>query len=244
MFSPLAKARVEYVGGVIPVVIVDGALSEPELWVERAQSMQASFELLAGNAYPGLELHLPKQASTQLERLMITSASRVLGVGRALAGYTRLAMVTRLPAQLAPAQWICHRDRSSPAAGAEIGIAASVLYLFKDAGLGGTGFYRPRFDEAKTMQLVRDSVALSAPEFRARYAIEPGYLTQSNSYFEFLGSVEACFNRLIFYRGECFHSSHILAPERLSSQPARARLTMNGFFECELAGSRGTELMQ
>jgi hypothetical protein len=36
----------------------------------------------------------------------------------------------------------------------------------------------------------------------------------------------------VFYDGNLFHSSHILAPELLSDDPARGRLTLNGFFIC------------
>ena len=42
-----------------------------------------------------------------------------------------------------------------------------------------------------------------------------------------------CFNRLLFYDGGAvFHGSDIAAPERLSDDPSRGRLTWNGFFVC------------
>jgi hypothetical protein len=68
--------------------------------------------------------------------------------------------------------------------------------------------------------------------FAAEIGSPPGYLTTSNAHFELLGTVPAAFNRAVFYDGSAFHSSHITEPARLSPDPARGRLTLNGFFIC------------
>jgi Family of unknown function (DUF6445) len=49
--------------------------------------------------------------------------------------------------------------------------------------------------------------------------------------------VPAAFNRAVFYDGGQFHSSHITQPALLSADPARGRLTLNGFFICRRAAS-------
>jgi len=42
--------------------------------------------------------------------------------------------------------------------------------------------------------------------------------------------IDAKWNRLIFYDGAMLHSGDIRLPERLSADPRRGRLTLNGFF--------------
>ena len=231
MFNPHPRVESLAIDGNNQCLLIDNALLEPERWVERASLHREAFEALPGNAYPGLELHLPAGVTAMLDALLSQTGIRTkLRAGPTLNAYSRLAMVTRAPETLEPRQWICHRDRltRSPQECA----LASVLYLFENAELGGTSFYRPRFDESTIAELVHDSGVLDAASFRKRHAIEPGYLTASNPYFEKTLTIPSQFNRLIFYSGEIFHSSHIGAAEKLSADPTKGRLTMNGFFVC------------
>ena len=78
--------------------------------------------------------------------------------------------------------------------------------------------------------LFQDATQLSSGEFTQRYAIEPGYLHQSNAYFTRIGGIPPKWNRLIFYDGSLLHSGDITAPEKLSNDPLSGRLTLNGFF--------------
>jgi hypothetical protein len=158
----------------------------------------------------------------------------MLGARRALEVASRLSMVTKAPADLLPGQRICHRDATvgqrsvNPAANE--GIAASVLYLFSDKGLGGTSFYVPRKPPAEMAALYQEAMRGSVSRFDQMMGAAPGYLTASNDYFEQVASVPAAFNRIIFYDGAILHSGQIDAPERLSSDPRAGRLTLNGFF--------------
>ena len=68
--------------------------------------------------------------------------------------------------------------------------------------------------------------------FAAQYGVRAGYMTQGNAWFEKLLAVPPRFNRAVFYSGAIFHAGDILAPERLSADPRRGRLTLNGFFTC------------
>jgi hypothetical protein len=111
-------------------------------------------------------------------------------------------------------------------------IAASVLYLFHDPALGGTSFYRPRRPGPVIDRLVADSLTLEASDFAARHGVQRGYMTDGNQHFERVATVPAAWNRLIFYDGEIFHSGDIAQPLLMSSDPARGRLTLNGFFTC------------
>lgn len=142
----------------------------------------------------------------------------------------RLSMVTLAPAALQARQWICHRDSQ----GVEPGqcIAASVLYLFKDGALGGTSFYAPRKSPGETARLIHDSSTVGNEAFAKKCSMAPGYFSGSNDFFEHIGAVPARWNRMIFYDGSIFHSGDIPFPEKLSADPRRGRLTLNGFFTC------------
>ena len=63
-----------------------------------------------------------------------------------------------------------------------------------------------------------------------RYDMQPGYLYESNRYFERVAGVPAKWNRLIFYDGGVLHSGDIREPEKMSPDPRAGRLTLNGFF--------------
>lgn len=212
-------------------LVIDDALREPRRWIELAAQQRGQFAESPHNAYPGPELRLPDALSARLDEYFARHVRAALGARRTLRMYSRLALATRAPAALEPRQWICHRDRLDP--DPAHCVLASVLYLFEDEALGGTGFYRPRRTEAETARLVHDSGQLAPAEFAARYGLAAGYQTASNAWFEKTGAVAARFNRLVFYDGGAvFHGSDIGLPERLDPDPRRGRLTWNGFFVC------------
>jgi hypothetical protein len=210
--------------------VIDNAFAEPERWVEYASRLQHEFRAEDFNAYPGPELRMPDGVSQRLDEFFTLHIRHRLGARRTLRMYSRLAIATAAPESLQPRQWICHRDRMGVPP--DQCVAASVLYLFKDAGLGGTGFFKPRLPAFETDLLVHDSGTQSPEAFSAKYGLSAGYMTQSNRYFEKLCTVPARWNRLIFYDGSRFHCSDITAPERLSADPSSGRLTFNGFFTC------------
>jgi hypothetical protein len=109
------------------------------------------------------------------------------------------------------------------------------LYLFKDPELGGTSFYRPKQPLADTHALFDAWAGMADEEFTRTIGAAPAYLTGSNDYFELIATVPAAYNRVIFYDGSIFHSSHITRPELLSTDPASGRLTLNGFWVCRKA---------
>ncbi|HEY1141342.1 MAG TPA: DUF6445 family protein [Lysobacter sp.] len=228
MFNPNPRIQTLTVGGRPLCHVIDDALLEPERWVEYAAASQDDFVDAPHNAYPGPELRLPEDISAHLEQFFSTHLRQHFAARRMLRMYSRLSLTTRAPDELAPAQRLCHVDRLEMEAGQ--GIAACVLYLFRDERLGGTGFYRPLRPMAEIAGLVQDAMRLPSPEFAAKREIAPGYMTQSNAYFEKLMSVPARWNRLIFYSGTIFHSGDITAPDLLSRDPRNGRLTLNGFF--------------
>jgi hypothetical protein len=231
VFNPAPRIEAVEIAPGHQALVIDAALSEPERWVALAQQHRGEFEGSPHNAYPGPELRLPDALTARREADVAQHARARLGARRTIRSYSRLALATRAPAQLEPRQWICHRDRldTDPTRC----VLASVLYLFREESLGGTGFYVPRRSDADTARMIHDSGRLPAAEFGARYRVAPGYQVASNDWFEKTAAIPARFNRLVLYDGGAvFHGSDITAPERLSGDPARGRLTWNGFFVC------------
>lgn len=236
MFNPDPTVQVIPLGGNHACYVIDDALCDPERWVDYAVDNIGQFQDQPHNAYPGPELRMPEAISAKLDIFFATHIRRRLGARRTLRMYSRLSLATRAPQDLVPMQWLCHVDRLEVEPGQSL--AASVLYLFKDAALGGTSFYAPRRPLPEIARLVRDSTSMPADAFSAAYDVRAGYMTDSNDWFEKVLTVPARWNRLIFYDGGLFHSGEIAAPEQLNPDPRRGRLTLNGFFVCRrsLAG--------
>lgn len=210
--------------------VMDDALLQPELLVGWANASKAAFKLVDFSAYPGQYVMLPCQLDASISAWFTQQMRPLFDARRLIRMHMRLAMVT-LPAEaLRPAQWLCHSDNFGVAP--EQSIQASVLYLFKDPGLGGTAFYEPARPAAEMKALFDDAIRLSADEFAQRYGLQPGYLVDSNRYFNRIGGVAARWNRMVFYDGTILHTSDIPAPDRLNDDPLSGRLTLNGFYTC------------
>lgn len=229
MFNPNPQVQALPLFGGHVCWIIDDALTEPERWVARAAEFAPHFSRESHNAYPGPEFRLPDEITARLDAFLAQTVRARLDARRTLRAYSRLSIVTDPPEHLEPRQWICHRDRMSVPAGQRV--LASVLYLFRDERLGGTAFFVPTANAATTDLLVHESGLLDAGAFTAKYAIARGY-PADNPWFRRVSVVPPRFNRIIFYDGALFHSSHIPHPELLSADPARGRLTLNGFFTC------------
>lgn len=208
--------------------VIDDALREPERLVEFAIGRRDAFHAVDYNAYPGLLLPTPGEISEKLNMFFVDHLRRLFDARRIVHMHSRLALVTLAPEQLRPYQRICHSDTMSP--DPQHSLQASVLYLFRDESLGGTGFYMPKLPPHETRQLFSDAANLPNARFMQRYDIQPGYLCGSNRYFHRVASVPAKWNRLIFYDGGLLHSGDIHAPEKMSADPGSGRLTLNGFF--------------
>ncbi len=209
-------------------VVVDNALANPHglrVWAAEQRFMPP-----LGYPYPGQVCGVPDELNARIVDFFSQHLRTHLGARRVVDATTRLSVIDTPPEQLRPVQWLCHRDRLAEQ-GSNLLFAASVLYLFEDATLGGTAFYEPRQSIATTEQLVADSQALSAHHFSQRYGVQPAYMADSNAYFERTARVPAAWNRLIFYDGSAFHSAEA-NPARLQSDPLQGRLTLNSFITC------------
>lgn len=228
MFNPRPTLTQLPLGGGATGVVIDDALTDPQALVDLSLRHRSAFTQAAANAFPGLELPLPEGVVAQFSECFSRHARSVLGARRVLTASGRLSMVTLLPSQLSPLQRVCHRDRLAAAADECVG--AGVLYLFADKALGGTSFYRPRTDDIDAR--MRHWASIDSNRFDLETGWTPAYMTQSNAHFEKTAEVAARWNRLIFYDGARFHTSHIEQPLLLDDDPARGRLTLNLFFVC------------
>jgi Family of unknown function (DUF6445) len=210
--------------------VIDNFCTKPELWLQLAQDNRALFRdagALDKIGYPGIELIVPEQINQALVEFFMLHIRRLTETRREIYSVSRLSMVTLRPAQLSPAQCICHRDIARQSGGR---MTASVLYLSDNPAQGGTSFYRPTQSLEVTAQLVQDSLSLTAAAFTQRYGLAQNYMLESNQWFEKIGSVKAKYNRIVFYSGDIYHSADIAQPQWLSDDPATGRLTLNGFF--------------
>lgn len=230
MFNPSAQIQSVPLFDGHECLIVDDILADPEAWVDTACRHHDKFGP-SPFAYPGFELALSPRVLALFGEFFASHARKRLGGRRTLGVTARYSIATLKPHELQPRQWLCHRD--SAGMPADQCMAASVLYLFHDEGLGGTSFYRPRQGASATDALVHACSTLDKPSFRARHPeIAASYMLDGNAWFDRVASVAARWNRAIFYDGSLFHCADLRAPERLHDDPARGRLTMNAFFTC------------
>jgi hypothetical protein len=230
MFNPAPRIQTVPIHGSHVCHVIDDALLNPDAVVEFAERHIGDFAEAGHNSYPGPELRMPVAFSAQLEAFFATHLRHAFDVRRTERVYSRLAITATPPEQLTPSQSICHVDRLS--VDPRHRIVASVLYLFRNEQLGGTGFYCPKYPPKTILPLIDDAAQMDAARFRARYGIEIGYMTRANIWFDKLQTIPARYNRIIFYEGTVFHSGEITHPELLSRDPRVGRLSLNGFFTC------------
>jgi hypothetical protein len=229
-FNPRPRLAHQVLAPCREVWVVDDILQDPLGLRAVARAGRQHFVAAPYNAYPGLEWRMDEAVSAPLAEFFMLHLRSRMGARRTRSMYSRLSLATLQPAQLSPLQRLCHRDRMG--AGADECVVACTLYLFDEPALGGTAFYAPRVPVPEIDARIRHWHSLSDAQFTAEIGAAPGYLTAGNAWFEQLAVVPAIFNRAVFYDGSGFHTSHITAPELLCEDPARGRLTLNGFFVC------------
>ena len=227
--NPEPKIETVRLSDGLTVFVIDDFLANPDEVVGQLEAATPHFKSQPGHPYPGPQLPLPEAASTELDAYFQRHCRALLGIGQPAGMYARFSRVTQDAATLDPRQRICHRDDSGLEPGQ--GIGALVHYLFRDEQLGGTVFFRPLMPEAETRQFRNDANTLDGAAFEARYGIAPGYMTQSNRYFEVIGRVPARWNRAVVYNGSIFHSGDIRWSQTAGYASGMGRLTLNAFFK-------------
>ncbi len=213
-------------------VIVDDFLRDPHVLVDIA-AHQADAFLMPERKYPGLLLGLDDDVMTDIYRFIRSKMTKHFPFLRGgLKMWTFLSKVTLQPDELAIGQRRCHTD---PNVGPDRKNYAALIYLFENEELGGTNFfhYLKKFELLKTVEAMDledpDKAMTVLLENFPTYRKPARYMTESNEIAELLCTIPARFNRLIFYSGQIPHSAAITAPELLSKDFRKGRLTLNIF---------------
>ena len=219
-------------------VIVDDFLKDPHELIEFAANHAGEFSKPERLGYPGLLFFVNDNAMTEIYRFIRSEMTQHFPFFRGGINLrTRLSMVTLQSEELTTRQRFCHTD---PNPSPKRTPYAALVYLFENEDLGGTSFYRWR-DQwlSKTQVRLMEATGIDLddpdkglaflqkdfPTFR-----EPAcYMTDSNEIAERLCTIPARFNRMIFYSGTVPHSAAITAPELLSKDFRKGRLTLNLF---------------
>ncbi len=205
-----------------PLICIDDVLPDPERLIAEAASRGLA---PIGPYYPGLRAALPRATA---EAILAPLASLIAETFELPACppifESYFSLVTTPPGDLLPIQRLPHFD------GVERERIALLIFLC-DAGFGGTAFYRHRvtgFETVNAARLDRYGAALRADVDRHGLP-EPGYISGDTPIFEQIARHEGRFNSALIYRGNTLHCACIDAPEALSSDPRRGRLTINSF---------------
>jgi hypothetical protein len=227
-----AKIRRQAIAGDQYCVIVDDFLHNPHEIVEFAAGHAGEFSMPERGNYPGPLLRVEGDAMTDIYRFIRSKMTKHFPFLRGnMRLWTFLSMATIQADKLSHRQRICHTD---PTSAADRRCYAALVYLFENADLGGTGFYRWKESELvlKAKALEREDPGKSLvflQEHFPTYRKSARYMTGSNEIAELLCTIPARFNRLIFYSGTMPHSAAITAPELLSEDFRKGRLTLNVF---------------
>jgi hypothetical protein len=228
LFNPGATTQVLHLDGGHFCLVIDDAFLDPDQLLQFAVGRSAEFNSVDFSYYPGIYLMAPAELTDRIADHFQFHARRHFDARRCVQTICRYSIVTKPPQALHPLQWLCHRD--DVGMDPKMSMQASVLYLFHDPELGGTGFYVPTRSLAETGALFTDARLASPADFAAKYGLSPAYMRESNAWFRRIGGIAAKWNRLIIYDGSMLHASDIATPDRLSADPRIGRLTLNGFF--------------
>jgi len=229
--NPDLRIQERRIGDDARCVVVDDLLAEPDSLIELAVQRAGRFRTHS-IGYPGLTLDLEPELLKDFHRFILRRMGGIFGFlrgGATLA--TGLTMTTRKPEDLTTFQRLCHTDPRDLRGRRKF---AALVYLFTDESLGGTAFYRWRKPEivyrALELEQADPRAALELlAEHSSVFREAPRYSTASNDLAELVEVIPARFNRFVFYSGEMPHSGHITAPERLTTDFRRGRLTLNCF---------------
>ncbi len=216
-----------------PVLIVDDLLRDPEGMLGWAQTGTA-FQRQEGDFYPGirkpLDIAYASAMYAHLRELLLATFGA--GADAAVTPVSCVLSLATMPeAALRPIQSVPHFDS------VERNLIASVHYLC-DERFGGTSFYRHRSTGFESMdaQRLADYAPRLKQEVMRQGARSFTYIRGDTTLFERTASVDAKFNRAVFYRSSLLHSGDIAVDAGLSPVPRRGRLTANTLAAIGAAG--------
>lgn len=207
-----------------PVLIVDNVLSDPEAVIHFAENGDA-FRKEDRDFYPGIRkqfsMAYAESIYVQLQQLFLDTFSEQLPATIEPVSCL-LSLTTTKQEHLRPIQSVPHFDSCDSAQ------IAGVHYLCSEQ-FGGTSFYRHRSTgyESMTAQRIADYAPSLKSEVMALKARSFQYIRGDTELFERTASIEAKFNRAIYYRSNVLHSGDIPADIQMPLNPRAGRLTAN-----------------
>lgn len=204
-----------------PILVVDDLLLDPEAILRHADDGRA-FRKEDKDFYPGIRKPLdPAYAQAVYAQLHALFAD-AFGAAAIEPLSCALSLATTPPGQLRPIQSVPHFDSF------DAGLIAGVHY-FCAKEFGGTSFYRHRASGYESLDAarVREYAPRLKQEMMALRLQRFDYIRGDTALFERIGSVEARFNRAVFYRSNLLHSGDIAPAAGLSADPRQGRLTAN-----------------
>lgn len=206
-----------------PVLVIDGLSRDPAALVDFAAD--ATFAPAHGPAggYPGLRAPAPLAYVERVVKTLMPLIVRTfdLGAVKPVRAECFLSLVTLPPGELHPTQRLPHVDTVDP-------LQFALLHYLCGPPHGGTAFYRHEATGFERITADRQAT-FDASVAAANDDPPPGYLTGDCPGYRRTGAVDAQFDRLVIYRSQLLHSGNITAPEALSADPRRGRLTANIF---------------
>jgi len=211
-----------------PLLVVDDVLDDAWAMIDAARS--ADFYAPPHTHYPGLNANLPESYYRTVVTALRGPIEAAFGLSsQAYLKYFGYFGLATTPADRAePIQKIPHHDGPDP------NRLAMIHYLCR-APYRGTGFFRHRTTGFESVDVERQGAYVAAAEAELARAIPMSYAGSDTADYEMIGEAELVFNRLVLYRGHVLHSA-LLEPEVGGSDPARGRLTANGFIEAARSG--------
>lgn len=204
-----------------PVVQIDGFSDRPDALVEAAAASVFTPAYGPAGGYPGLRAPAPLDYVESVVRALSAPIADAFGLGaaRPARAECNFSLVTLPPDALVPMQRAPHVDTAEAA-------QFAILHYLCDERFGGTGFFRHKATGYETLTPER---LTAYDQARAMESDADGYVDDGAPWFDRTGQVDATFNRLVIYRSRLLHSGRIMAPEDLSIDPRRGRLTANIF---------------
>jgi hypothetical protein len=223
--NPDLKINTIYVGNdQEPIIIVDDLLLQPEAVIRYAETGYA-FQKDSKDFYPGIRKPLaPAYAENIYQQLMnsfwtVFSSNATVNI-KLLSSV--LSLTTTQPNALRPIQSVPHFD-------SYLANNIAGVHYFCAEKFGGTSFYRHRTTGFETLnsQRIQEYAKILKTEVMQASTNSFDYINGDTAIFERIASIDAKFNRAIFYRSNILHSGNIQPSAGLSENPRTGRLTAN-----------------
>ncbi len=209
VFSNKIQINFQALGEGSVCCVIDNALTDPDSLIRFATKARASFVKAQPDGDPGLELLMANAFTEKVGDFFRRHIRNLFDARRALGSRSQLSIATAPHESLQKQHGILPHRFGSTLPPNQC-VAKCELYLFQDETLGGTGFYRSKSDA----------------------------VTATPDAFERVSTLPARYNRMVFFDGNILHASQLPSAEKLSTDPAKGRLTLEAYFVCQRKAGR------